>query len=157
MRRRKLIGIMLTMLALAAPVARADDLFPVMLERGLRAAVAAGDPGMVAALAGANPKYAAQLVAVFVSARPDLAVPTAKAAATALPDAAPSVAQAAVTANPADIAAIVVGVSLVVPAARSAIIQSAVEILPEPDRLAASRSIDAAIKAVKPPSLEDPS
>lgn len=135
--------------------AASDQPFPPALEQGLDSVAAAGDPLAIGALVGANPAFAARIVAFAVTAHPRAAAAIAAAAASAQPDLAPGIAAAAATADPVA-AAEIAGRSAGAAPARSAQIAAAVTAALQPDEQSLMRAkIAEAVEAAAPQTVDD--
>jgi hypothetical protein len=129
--------------------------YPPSVERAVEVSIAANDSYALAAVVGANPRFAGQIVVIAVTAHPDKAAEIAELAAAALPQIAPQIAAAAAIANPKAAAAIAGAVTTTVPRAGKATGEAILAILPDADRTAASTAIKAAVKDAAPMSLDD--
>jgi hypothetical protein len=146
---------MLGLLIATSVPAGAEPPYPPAIDHAVQAAIAANDPLALAALVGANPRYAAEIVAIGVTAHPEEAAAIAADAASAAPQAAPQIAAAATIANPKSAAAIAGAVSTAVPAAGPASANAIINVLPETDRAKATPAIKAAVKAGSPLSRDE--
>jgi hypothetical protein len=140
---------------LAATSALADPPYPPAVERAVSVAVKADDPHALAAVVGANPMYAAQIVAIGVSAHPNEAAQIAAYAASEAPQVAPQIAAAAAVANPKAAAQIAGSVTAAVPAAGKASGDAILKALPAADLAGAAPAVQAAVKDHMPDSPDD--
>ena len=145
----------LVFLGLVAAPALADPPYPPAVERAVSVAVKADDPHALAAVVGANPMYAAQIVAIGVSAHPSEAAEIAADAAAEAPQVAPQIAAAAAVANPKAAAQIAGSVTTAVPGAGKASGDAILRALPQPDQAGATPAVQAAVKNHMPDSLDD--
>ncbi len=141
----------LILLGLAATPALAEPPYPPAVERAVSVAVQADDPHALAAVIGANPMYAAQIVAIGVSAHPSEAAEIAAYAAAEAPQVAPQIAAAAAVANPKAAAQIAGSVTTAVPGAGHASGDAILRALPQADQAGATP----AVKNHMPDSLDD--